>query len=461
MEAQHTEPPVPAGPEQNTVAPAAPESKGTSTNNNTQQSRRQRQRQKQKEKKKQQKESSPLALIIENSKTRELSEQPKNDHRFWRTQPVLKPDEALDAVNEPFEVKDLAQVPKEPYPLLDQFEWCETDIDDPATLDEIYTLLTENYVEDDDCMFRFDYSKQFLQWALKPPGYRHDWHIGVRWRGKKLCAFITAVPATICVRGKDIKMVEINFLCILKSLRDKRLAPTLIKEITRRVNLTNVWQAVYTAGVVLPTPVAKCRYYHRSLNPKKLVNVGFSHLNRRLTIPRAIKLYKLPEKTQVPGIRLAAPKDIKDITTLLTDYLKTRALAPSFTEEEVAHWFLPRDDIINTFVVEDPSTHKVTDLVSFYSLPSTIIGNKTYSTLRAAYSFYNVSTVTPLTTLMNDALILAAKLGYDVFNCLDVMDNQTFLTELKFGPGDGNLQYYLFNWKCAQMESKEVGLVLM
>jgi len=28
---------------------------------------------------------------------------------------------------------------------------------------EIYTLLYENYVEDDDNMFRFDYSKEFLQ----------------------------------------------------------------------------------------------------------------------------------------------------------------------------------------------------------------------------------------------------------------------------------------------------------
>ncbi|CAN0458476.1 unnamed protein product, partial [Laminaria digitata] len=32
-------------------------------------------------------------------------------------------------------------------------------------------------------------------------------------------------------------------------------------------------QAVYTAGVVLPTPLACCRYYHRSLNPKKLIEV--------------------------------------------------------------------------------------------------------------------------------------------------------------------------------------------
>jgi glycylpeptide N-tetradecanoyltransferase len=54
-------------------------------------------------------------------------------------------------------------------------------------------------------------------------------------------------------------MVEINFLCAHKKLRSKRLAPVLIKEITRRVNLTGIFQAAYTAGVALPTPIGKCR----------------------------------------------------------------------------------------------------------------------------------------------------------------------------------------------------------
>ena len=75
-----------------------------------------------------------------------------------------------------------------------------------------------------------------------------------------------------------MKMAEINFLCVHKSLRAKRLATVLIKEVTRRVNLHDIWQAVYTAGVLIPLPISKTTYYHRSLNPKKLVEVGFSSL---------------------------------------------------------------------------------------------------------------------------------------------------------------------------------------
>lgn len=49
-------------------------------------------------------------------------------------------------------------------------------------------------------------------------------------------------------------MAEVNFLCVHKKVRKHRLAPVLIKEITRRVNCKNIWQAIYTAGIIIPTP---------------------------------------------------------------------------------------------------------------------------------------------------------------------------------------------------------------
>ncbi len=90
-------------------------------------------------------------------------------------------------------------------------------------------------------------------------------------------------------------MVEINFLCVHKKLRSKRVAPVLIKEITRRVNGEGIFQAIYTAGVLLPKPVSVCRYWHRSLSPKKLIDVQFSSLQRNMTLQRMIRLYRLPE----------------------------------------------------------------------------------------------------------------------------------------------------------------------
>jgi glycylpeptide N-tetradecanoyltransferase len=45
---------------------------------------------------------------------------------------------------------------------------------------------------------------------------------------------------------------------------------------------------------------------------------------------------------------------------------------------------------------------------------------------------------------------------FDVFNALDLMDNKEYLEKLKFGIGDGNLQYYLYNWRCPEMSADKV-----
>ncbi|KFH15497.1 myristoyl CoA:protein N-myristoyltransferase, partial [Toxoplasma gondii MAS] len=270
----------------------------------------------------------------------------------------------------------------EPYKLPDGFVWCECDVRDPEELKEVYDLLSQHYVEDDDNLFRFNYSADFLDWALTAPGCHRDWVIGVRVSStNKLVGFITATPSQIRVFSDSVPMAEVNFLCVHKKLRSKRLAPVLIKEITRRVNLRSIWQAVYTAGVVLPTPVAQCRYWHRSLNPKKLIEVGFSGLSERMTISRSIKLYRVKESLSTPGLRPAKPEDVPHIHKLLSNYLRNFKLHCEFTQEEVAHWLLPREGVVHVYV-RTSTKGTVTDLISFYELPSSVIGNQKYKEIK-------------------------------------------------------------------------------
>ena len=94
-------------------------------------------------------------------------------------------------------------------------------------------------------------------------------------------------------------MAEINFLCIHKKPARSACAHTIC-EITRRVNLTGVWQAAYTAAGP-PKPIGTARYWHRSLNIKKLVEIGFTHLHARTTMSRSIKLFKLDPKPSTPA----------------------------------------------------------------------------------------------------------------------------------------------------------------
>ena len=44
-------------------------------------------------------------------------------------------------------------------------------------------MLLSNIVTIKIYTHRFDYSPEFLRWALLPPGFLKEWHVGVRWVG--------------------------------------------------------------------------------------------------------------------------------------------------------------------------------------------------------------------------------------------------------------------------------------
>lgn len=121
---------------------------------------------------------------------------------------------------------------------------------------------------------------------------------------------------------------------------------------------------------------------------------------------------------------------------------------------------VPRTEVVSTYVVEDDRGN-LTDMCSFYYLPSTVIGNPIHNKLNAVYSYYNVANTVSVEALMQDLLILAREEGADVLNALDLMENEGVFRNLQFGAGDGYLQYYLYNWKCATMNASDMGLVLL
>jgi len=63
---------------------------------------------------------------------------------------------------------------------------------------------------------------------------------------------------------------------------------------------------------------------------------------------------------------------------------------------------------------------------------------------------------------MLDALIVAKQEDFDVFNALNIMENEKFITDLNFCPGDGNLHFYLYNWRMqSKLTPKDLGMVLV
>lgn len=280
--------------------------------------------------------------------------------------------------------------------------------------------------------------------ALKAPGWKREWHVGVRaTKSRKLVASICGVPAEIAVRGKALKVTEINFLCVHKKLRAKRLTPVLIKEITRRCYLHGIYQAIYTVGIMLPTPVSACRYYHRSLDWLKLHEVGFSPLPTGSTKSRQVTRNHLPSNTSTPGLRAMQSKDIDAVQDLLNRYLKRFDLSQILSRKEVDHLLLHKEkpgaeQVVWSYVVEEPGTHKITDFASFYSLESSVLQNSKHNNVRAAYLYYYATETAfaekekglkeRLLMLINDVLILAKKV------CLEYLRRVCLISFLLFRP---------------------------
>lgn len=180
------------------------------------------------------------------------------------------------------------------------YQWAQLDIEtNDEHVAQLYEMLKDHYVEDLMSTIRFNYSPELLKWALCPPGYVKEWHVALRGPDGMLMASIMGIPATMVINGNAMPTVIINFLCIHKKLRSKRLAPVMIKEVTRRVRLTGIHMAVYTSGTYLPRPMSKCQYYHRTINVKKLVETSFSYIKKNMTMARTIKLFKMPAAYQV------------------------------------------------------------------------------------------------------------------------------------------------------------------
>ncbi|KAF5358464.1 hypothetical protein D9756_001480 [Leucocoprinus leucothites] len=235
------------------------------------------------------------------------------------------------------------------------------------------------------------------------------------------------------------------------------------------------------------------RYFHRSLNVPKLVDIGFCYVPRNMTQARMIRLNAVPDSLSLPGIREMKEKDVLQVAHLFTKYAKRFGMYPIFDVDEVKHHFLSgqgqgnigdggpgrrKNQVTWAYVVEvinvlrtftdvylvGPHTHLITDFFSFYSLPSTVIGNKKHPVLEAAYLYYYACDIAfepnaeegglfkrRLQALITDAFVAANQAKFDVFNALTLMDNVLILQDLKFGPGDGLLNFYLYNWRTAPL----------
>jgi glycylpeptide N-tetradecanoyltransferase len=180
------------------------------------------------------------------------------------------------------------------------------------------------------------------------------------------------------------------------------------------------------------------------------------------------------------------------VTTLLNNHLNEYKVHITFSEQDVAHFLLPQQGVVYTYVVDEKEDGNITDFCSFYALPSqvihwlpdneeqrkqleedkgSVITNKHgkelkqgYDTINAAYCFYNVTKNNDeerQKLVFKSMLSQASQKGFDVFNMVEVLQNRRIAQDLLFKAGSGRLAHYLYNWRVPQLDAPDIGIVLV
>ncbi|KAG0437723.1 Glycylpeptide N-tetradecanoyltransferase [Dictyocoela muelleri] len=347
----------------------------------------------------------------------------EEDHKFWKTQPVNIPN---------------SQKSKQPLDLKLPPEFILTHFDNNE-IDEVVDFLKNNYVEDKESKFRLEYSKEFIEWQLDCPNKKQEYTLCLK-NNSKIFGFVHGRHMKFKVNGEVLDLAFINFLCLHKELRNKRLAPVLIDEIRKRFNKNGIEKAIFTGGIKLPFSFARARFYHYLLNIPKLERLGFC---KDLKSDENLVMRK--------GVRLLESKDLEQFEELYLKELKKYKFAEIHDKNSLKYSFIPKKNIVTTLVFENNG--KITEFGTFIRVDSFAIesGEK----IKIAYLYMRNSD-----EIVADIISFSKSEGYDVFNCLSIMGNMNLIDNYDFFIGTGVLNYYLFNHDAKDITLDEISFYL-
>ena len=334
-------------------------------------------------------------------------------------------------------------------------------------LNAIHEFLSNHYVTDCNNMYRLDYSKEFLKFGLKSPNYKDDLNLGLLYVTQEsftIVGFISGSEITLNI-NKDInlKSVVINFLCVHTQLRNKNLAPLLIKEITKRSIFFNNEIALYTASKRITKPFNISYHSNIYLNQKKLKECLFIPERSNFTITNL-----LHAKSNVYyKVRSVNKDDVDVLFLLLNDFVSKYKVYQTFSREQISHMFI-NNKCIHTRLMIEMNTNQIIGMFSIYNIPSKLLFDNKHSHINFSnlyYYYYNKNYIS-VNHIIKEAVILSKKYDYDVLTFLNNMDNKyinpsfVHYTTQKEDNNYDCLYYYLYNYILNDIKSEELGLLL-
>lgn len=353
-----------------------------------------------------------------------------------------------------------------PYILPKEYEWYSIDIHSLDERKEYMQFLHENYLEDINNIIRVIYSEEFILWYFGCQERVGTTILCVRAkRSKKIVGTISGLVQEVKI-GSQVEIAPfINFLCVHKNLRDKRLAPLLIKELIRYGFANKICNmAIFSSAKYLPIPnIGISRIYSRYLSPLKLLKNHFISLPSTYTkfsnpIEMFDKTFKLPIDIQNPRIRKYQDSNLEKVYSLYLQIQDSHSVVPIFSEKELSYWIQPRGNTVYTYVEHDGENKEILSFWSFYRVTYKIL--KSGETVECAFLSYFWCKNNPIEN-MKDILSIAKNEDFDLFNCYEMSNISPFIDECKFYESSDCLTFYPFNFFSGQINPEKILLPII
>jgi glycylpeptide N-tetradecanoyltransferase len=346
----------------------------------------------------------------------------KNNHIFWDSQPVSRKSILFNykegLIEKPKNININTNLDKD-------YQWSKI-----TNITLFKKFLQKNYSKYEL------YSNDYLNWILNTP-YDHIFKLDIKNRNKlniallyknRLVGTITGKPVILKIKNNIIEGFYVDFLCIDKKHRNKKLAPKLISKILSIWKKYNLDAHIFKIDTKpLPFDHIGCyNYYYYDMKTKS--NILLPNVNiKELTI-----------------------KELEDAYNFFYSHINKYSLYQIMTLEEFKYNFLP-NNFIKTYIIFN-NENKINGFISVilmnYKHPYQ--KNKVAKCIELSYFFVDNPYY-----IFN---ILDKFTNYDYLIFVNMMEHHKLLDILETDVNKGhNTYYHLYNY-ITDLKPNEIGL---
>lgn len=403
----------------------------------------------------------------------------KYQYKFWKNKPVLRFDKKSyesDYIENLSDRKTYESVNSLKLPT--GTKWINVDMNDNIMMRLVVDFLDKHYTTDKTNSFKFEYTIDFIKWALGESG---SLVAIISENNDVLYGTIGASIQTMTVFYRTEKFGIANFLCVHPDYRHKNVSCILIDEMTRRLHKNGINAGCFTTQKCVPSPTTVMRYYHRPLNYIKLHKSGFCDMIvEKKSDPEQmddlLQKYqkKFNELSEMPSNYSEMTADnLSDVFKLYKSFTSRLNIHLKFaTEHELGYFLLNK--FVKSYVIRDKSNN-IVDFVSYYTLQSTSLNNSDEEKINEGNLFLYTCNTYSGDSMITNILKIAKYNNVDVFNVFDTsvmstvlltkdtaidyesdFEDNTKIYEHKFLKGSAKLYFNFFNWKCSEIKPTQI-----